>query len=509
MRRIYPLTALLATLLAAVGVGVVVADVVRDAQHESARVEGAEVAGTSMHAPMLIGRPHTRDSDDAPAPRAEPRMDGAWRDVSCRVIDERGNAIAGASIHDIGTHRDSGPGWERTLRFACHRPIAMSGADGRFEVAAVEQLYVAAAAEWSASLLVEVPASGDVVLVVARAPNLTGRVLASGGARPAANVEVRARASNLGADVTSRTMEDGAFALRIPPGIATADLLVGAFEDEPPSSLGIGVALDSVEIPRYGLTVSLAEPARLEGLVVGLDGAPVPAAVDVLRVDSDSTPYRARAEARDGTFGLAHVRPGRYVIRARPLDPKAGAVGEPVEVVVPGDNIRLAVREPQVLLGRLIGEDVAGFRVLLLEDDAQFGKTPRDDRTDVHGRFEFHGLHGSVRILAHRMGDDRYADLVVAPEPAEWSIHLHTGQRIEGRLGKGRTYDGARILAQKDGVEVGALVEPDGRFSVGGLAPGTWHLLETTRVGEEGLAIEWTEYLHIHAEAGTVDVFIR
>jgi hypothetical protein len=434
------------------------------------------------------------------------------RAVRGRVVDELGRAVAGARIHAVASFRFSiSAGGFAPAQIVSSEPLAVSDTDGRFLGSAdplSTGLIVAATEQWSASASTEFAGpEHDVTLVVTRVPNLTGTILAADG-NPAPRVDVRVRASKLHQEVRGRSLDDGTFALRIAPGADVVDLLVGALEGEPPSPLGIGVALQSVTIPHAGLVVRLEEPARLEGVVVGLESEPAPAVVDVLRVDAGAVPFRTRVGAPEGTFALAQLRPGRYSVRARSLTPTAGAVTEAAEIVLPCGPVRLVLRAPETLHGRLLGEDVAGFRVLLVEDDARFGREQRDARTDTEGRFEFHGLQGPVRVIARRMGDDRYADLVATPGPLDVDVTLLSGQRIEGRLLKGPPYDGARVLARQDGIEVDVRLDSDGGFSLRGLAPGEWSLFVTNRSQGEGFAMEWGEDLRLQAEAGATEVLV-
>lgn len=483
------------------------------------RVEADDVAPPKLRG--ALRPPGTFDANEAlPDALAGDAADGV---LHGRVIDEFGDPVAGAAIHcRILVQASSNLGDED---FTFLMPTAVADADGRFQLAFGEderagfgrtlarEFSVASAGGWSESRGVRPDAlapSEPLIFRVTRSENLQGTLYAEDGS-PAAGVPVRASASEIDNPMLTETKSDGRFGLRIPPGSHTVDLEVGPFEDPAPwsSPHGLGVALPAVSVPDLNLRVDLVAAAELRGQVLDESANTVAAHVDILRLDKSLVPFRIRVNAEDGSFGPIHVRPGRYALRAVPHDARWASPSAPTQAAMPGPAVHLRARRPRVLRGRLLGEDVAGFRVLLVQEDDRFGPDRTQTVTDAEGGFALPCAGGPARLFANRRNDDRHADVQVPDQASPIDVVLEAGRRIQGVHAGGRPYSGARILARRDGVEVDAVFEEDGRFSLHGLSPGPWTLFVTKWTAGTGFAIEVGIPLHQVVEAGSLDVVIR
>ena len=191
--------------------------------------------------------------------------------------------------------------------------------------------------------------------------------------------------------------------------------------------------------------------------------------------------------AADGTFRVADLQPGRYLLRARA---EGHADARAVVTLVAGTSGQAVLRLARAvtLRGRVRdgrGSPVPGARVVAIASGAAaVPGPPREATTDADGRFAIDRLEaGSFRVLAEAPGFESAELPPVALPSAEVEVHLAgEAQVIAGRvLAGGAPADGARVLLAH-GTETTAreaLALADGTFMFAGVGPGLYALRAT------------------------------
>jgi uncharacterized GH25 family protein len=331
----------------------------------------------------------------------------------------------------------------------------------------------------------------DVKIVVKRGGGrIAGRCHAQNGAAvPGAVVFLKPVQG--GPPVTARSAPDGRFeAAGLPEGSWTvtglADRSVG-----PPSSFGLSLVADSVEVPvgTRDVVLEFREAAPISGRVVTDDGG-VPAGELIVQARRGAagrwTHFAPVGEG--GTFQLATTSAGAWTLVA--VDRNTGralATTGAAEFAGGDKDVRLVVASSTTLSGRLVdelGRGVAGARVVA----TSAGAAPLATVTDADGRFTWTGLDRgpwSIEAVVHETG--RAEATGVAPGGGEVALRLRPAETVSGRLTTvdGEPLRGAEVtLAAAGGAVVARLrTDVDGRFVTRALAPGEYVVSVTARDG--------------------------
>lgn len=373
------------------------------------------------------------------------------------VVDDRGAPIAGARV-------TASPVGDMAMLVVHHLSSATTGADGSWKLNGIGPGTIVLVANdetrSSTPLHVTVPASGkhDVRLALDAARTLRGVVRGPDG-RPASGslVRVGTALQSGGIDGEHRQVmagNDGTFTVS---GLPAVEITLVASLDE---AVSAPVTVDLNTRTDADVEVVLAAPLRIEGRVVGSDGAPVAEAQVSAEPASPGDEREALlrgpiADLTDGNgrFRLVGLRAGPYVLRAAPpgASPSdgsfhrrsaksvdAGAVN--VELVLPGDGR---------IVGRVVAQDggpLARVEVLLDEDRVE-GVTdgagqfavefvaPGEHVVEVHADGRVAAIRPKVRVDAGATVD-------------LGAISLGTGAIVRGTVSdhQGRRLGGARVV---------------------------------------------------------------
>lgn len=259
-----------------------------------------------------------------------------------------------------------------TTRRARTAPLVIdTDAEGRFEVRGLllwqRQVEVFARAQGFAPVHATVSVvsqRSDLTLRLRRGLEMTGRVT-DGAGKPLAGVRVRARDPAIEepsfaprwADAVTFTAADGSYNLPgVPPG--ETYLLATAADGR-----RLSAVIDAPANPRFDV---MLQPLRsLAGVVMATDGQPLAdLAVRALvpRGRIEPTPARTDANGRftiDNCEDLAHAlwidapnTPWNGVVAARPGVRPATSTGDPIQVIVPRENVPSAS-----IVGRIVDAD--------------------------------------------------------------------------------------------------------------------------------------------------------
>lgn len=270
---------------------------------ELARPQDADTESAGLTAPREVVQ-READRPAAPSAAAKPSDPSPAGNVAGRVVDSLGNPVAGAEVRSRGNLGDFGFG-ARVLGNEEHpaTPVAVTGADGRFELedVATSTLTLAVRASGFAPLDkqgVSVPEQGTRDLgdlVLARGVFLRGRVVDASG-RGVPGAVLRSEASGVRTlGFRSRTEElattaaDGSFEV---DHLAVGPWRVRVSSEEHPSRLFEGITErpgESVD----GLVFELPAGGVIEGFVSGLEPG----------ADRDQVFVRAMPGDGDGFFG--------------------------------------------------------------------------------------------------------------------------------------------------------------------------------------------------------------
>ncbi len=326
------------------------------------------------------------------------------------------------------------------------------------------------------------PYDEEVVLELAEARALTGRVLAEDGT-PLAGLEVRAFSTGAGGNVGA-TMADGVFRiLDLPVG----PLSVPVAGAPSPGGGWQPTLLPGVEEVPSPVEIRLKSGLRICGRVTGPDDGPVEGAEVSIRYslpgardEWNDLGQCARSDP-DGRFALSGLPPGEFDLHVYAKGfPSAQVVGVPAG----REDLEVAVGGGLSVRGRVLGpseEAIAQARVELDVEQAHGGMRFAT-ATDTEGRFAFEGLpQGSLTLrILPREGPAPAMVTNVAPAGGELVIRLTEGLAVSGVLCRedGRPLAGVKVGAgvSWDGRARSGVTGEDGRFRIAGFEAGSYPL---------------------------------
>jgi protocatechuate 3,4-dioxygenase beta subunit len=319
------------------------------------------------HSELLPG-----ESLGVEVPTAEPlriRLD-LPRTLSGRVVDSRGEPVAGAAISpNVSTvlpgknGRSRGRSWE----------TARTDRDGRFRLSRLMpgpvDLYARAPGYRTGQLPVQVPEEGEaepVEIVLEVGASLEGRVLDSKGlpvhnASVQAGLRIEELESGYSSLATVRTGEEGRYeVLNFQPGTCEVQVFL-------PEGGGSFRAVAKLGPGRNRLDLRAPRGVQVAGRVVDGRGEPLPGASVSLKLLEPGavTQGPERTSAADGTFVLADVLDGEYRLTVSrpgfvPLDHPGGIRihGAPVS------DLELRLSPGAVIRGRILGDHPEEARLI-------------------------------------------------------------------------------------------------------------------------------------------------
>lgn len=477
----------------------------RTDEHGIARIEGL-TPGEHMVSSARNWRSRARATVIA---GAEQRVELSLPDgirITGIVVDADGVAVAGAEVHvapSLGQRIDL-------------RPLALTGADGRFDLRSCSERCVVGARavqhapSWmhyvnlqeggSIDLRLELPSPGGVVegtvFGVDRAPLADAAVVIGEGLADVV------RTTNEGAPAAPAyvyTDANGRFrAVGLPPG----DLPVEA------RARGYGLWVGSCRVDARRVTaieVTLQPGFACTGVVRDAAGAPV-AKADVNVGSRGRLGWAGTRTLADGTFRLDGLAPGDVEVVAYHSNVRATAKvrGGPGETVA----CELRLDAGLALRGRVLrGATPVVEAYVYARAEGGAAHWTGLANTDADGRFVLRGcpqgrtLTLQVGATGHRLAalpgvDPRSGDVLVqlevAPPPSV---------KIRGRITgpDGRPVPQANVAAEaRDGLGTGLEAATDeGSFALGPLIPGRWRVC----VQVPGSPWVWSEWRELPADA--------
>jgi len=494
------------------GRGITGARVSIDGRERSRRTdEGGEcdiaVMPAGRHRVTIAGPGRLSETREVVVPTASRRSLvvtlSAGASVSGRVLDQRGQAVAGAAIAvGVGDGFTAGRG--------SPEPVSVSGNDGSFRVSGIladgGTLRVTHA-EYPPEVVRVRPRQTDLEVVLRDPATVSGRVRDRMTGLPVASFDVeivergpfsierairrRAVRSASGGDFVLDRVPAGSFVLRVTaPGREPGVL---------PIQLTAGQHL-RVE------TIALGPSAVVRGRVLGPTGAPVPGARVTLRAGRASTdPLEERSVLTDrlGRFELGDVASGRVTVVARA---SGFAPGRSKRLRIrPGDqreDVVVRLDAGGTIEGRLavgVGRGTLGWRVVVHRAfvfDGRVADVGRDGAFRipnlVPGRYEIEAIDTYDKDPAARtvLGRARVRRGETARVELDARDNVARGIELVGRVGLRGVARRSLVVMATRGDEprpfATARVE-DGRFRIPGLEPGVIHLWLYGDAGPLGL----------------------
>ena len=431
--------------------------------------------------------------------------------VSGRVVDDAGNAVEKFKV------RVKEPGAGRFHGFGMDKGTSLSDTfkskDGRFVLEGVpegEWIATASARGYGASgaMPVNVPQSGELMLVVPREATVAGVVLDPDG-RPLSGVQVHAQQrhdswSSSKEMEEDRTGKDGSFELSLAPGRHEIHAAHDTYADSVPQTLEVAPAET-----REGLVFTLRRPARIIGALDPSVGEL--AGREVYMYNQDSSEWDEVMTDNRGRFAFEGLAPGTIRLSLQETRELAGDGRGSISisnVVSSTASLTLELREGeerQVVLGVALaipvrvsglvtaaGTPVSGLSVTwhpLASDD-------RDERvatTDESGRYELDvDGTGPFMVVVDREGQAGTRLGALVPEDAStfvFDVELptaHVSGRLVGPDGEpvGEAHVALESQDEDSHVEFRVQSAEDGSFLFEHVKPGTYELRASdTRYG--------------------------
>jgi len=452
---------------------------------------------------------------------SQPRIALAVRraaSVLGRVVDPVGNPVAGAMIvprvlgrWQILRENDASTGGLRPLPY----PLAVSGADGRFQLAGLPagpEIVEARAAGFPPARSRQLPlppgSHEEVVLKLARGTTLSLRVTDAQG-QPLAGVQVGvhpagAAAGNPAGVLLGEGIEGEPLGEPMASGMTNAGgrvtlraVPVGECQLQLRHSGYVTRNLDHVKVPEGGADlgeVQMEPGITVSGTVKDPDGHPVPSAEVMATRTAESPIFNATVTAgEDGGFEIPDLEAsGELYLQAQA---KGFVPAPPLKVTLPPEGeVTVHVLRERTLSGQVVesmsGAPVAGATVTLTAIRTM--KVPGlgaartfvgvgHATTGAGGIFRIGGLapgHLRMSIKAHGYQEaKREIDIPEQSEPQPLLIELEKGAEIRGRVvdPEGQPVAGATV-ATMGRTYAETRSDAGGSFVLDGLAPGAYEL---------------------------------
>ena len=464
--------------------GVAVADTLAAGAYEIS-------ASATGHEPSALPPRELAAGDEA---KLTITLKSGGRMLSGVVTDVSGGPIAGARIDAAKLGAMARP--DRAVA------TAMTGADGKYQLAVAEgQLLVAArSTDYAAqSRIVDVGASGataDFALVpggviegivideTTRAPVPGATVIAQ---RDSAAIML---AETGGALVVAGA--DGRFRLSgLRPGAYELDAIGEGRRSKASTIVGLGIAEQVSEVE-----ILIGKSPVVRGTVVDDSGAPVAHA----RVVAMGTDRGEETKCDDkGAFVIEGLAPGNYMLLGSSPD-HFGDPSPPLELKDRDvDDVTVRVRRGLRIVGRVAPPQPCDVKIAMNLGDPRPGGPMRMMRmsapqaTGPDGKFEIGPIEEGKETLEARCpsGDQGTATVDVKPGMPEAVVEVTPGGSIAGRVldGDGKPVAGVSVMATpQEGGErtmivngvitsgVQALTNGNGAYEVRGLAAGTYRM---------------------------------
>ncbi|MFN7971577.1 MAG: carboxypeptidase regulatory-like domain-containing protein [Acidobacteriota bacterium] len=417
-----------------------------------------------------------------------------------RVVDPRGEPVAGASVHVSGSRapadRDETDG------------------NGNFRIADLDPSGDVTLEVWGEGLASTQksglrPGGDAVQIVLSPQAIVRGRVVEKGTKGPVRSFGVQwmkmvaggsgggGMAMMHGGPMQSFQTEDGAFDLDAEAG----KLDVTVFAPGYLTATVTGVEAKDGPEDVAPIVVELARGLRLRGRVVDDEHRPLPGARVAAQPASQSNPSMMRMNDGDtvaaltdddGAFRLDGVPPGVVSLAAS----VEGRVAARKELTLDGDRegVEITLSKGQTVTGlvrRRDGAPAPETDVLLMQGDspmAMYGA--RQETTDGNGAFAFEGVEpGSYQVRATTTSGASSPNVAVvvagSDPPAPIALQIAAGVRIAGRVTglEASELPSVSVQAWSDAGGKDARVLPDGTFGIDDVSPGPLELGASTETG--------------------------
>ncbi len=437
-------------------------------------------------------------------------------EVSGTVTEMSGKGIAGIQIR-VNKKGQQNYGW---YGYGGGKNSARSDEDGNWTVKGLKEgeytVSVTPGGSWITPEKQQVRAGQkDVAIKLIKGLAIKGRVLdPDGEPLPGANVwaaETASSKASRGAGkgghdwmasmrLRTQTGSDGSYEIKGLPENTLFNVSGGGNGSEQPF---ISDTVKDVAAGTTNVILNLGFGLLIEGDVYGPDGEPVRSAwINANPVDPKAGLRAANVSLNNSSnhFKLGPLKPGRYRIT---VQVRGSTYGNPAsqEVDAGAQGLRFVCIEPQVVTGRLLGDDIQGFNVYYAGKNGSTMST----RVGQDGTFTIRNVKSPTGTLyANKRGDDRYARLTgVEAGGGAYDLELIPGEVITGYVdGLPQSKHRPQVYAYGHGIWISGKVESDGAFVISGLPPGTYRVQgwmsggqipQKTGVdaGTEGLVLEF------------------